>query len=82
MHTKMQKWGNSQGVRLPKHILHEANIEIDDELKIIVSSGKIIIEPLKNIRNKYSIKELVSQMPRDYSSKELDWGKPEGKEEW
>ena len=36
----------------------------------------------KRGKNKYNIKELVSKMPENYKSKELDWGKPLGKEEW
>ncbi len=82
MHAKIQKWGNSQGLRFPKHVLQEVQINIGDELNIFVSNGKIIIEPLNYIKNKYNIKELVSQMPQNYSSKELDWGEPVGKEEW
>ena len=82
MHTKIQKWGNSQGLRFPKHILQEAHINIGDELNILVNNGKIIIEPLNNIRNIYNIKKLVSQMPETYSLEEMDWGKPVGKEEW
>jgi antitoxin MazE len=82
MHIKVQKWGNSQGLRFPKHVLQEANLNIGDELNIFVRNGKIILEPLNNVRNKYSLKELVSKMPDNYSSKELDWGPPIGKEEW
>jgi antitoxin MazE len=82
MHTKIQKWGNSQGLRFPKHILQEARIDVGDKLNIFVNNGKIIIEPLNNIKNKYTIKELVSKMPKNYSSGEFDWGNPVGKEEW
>jgi antitoxin MazE len=82
MHTKIQKWGNSQGIRFPKHILQETHINVGDELNVFVSNGKIIIEPLNNVKNKYNIKELVARIPKDYVSKELEWGKPVGKEEW
>ncbi|MBC8183070.1 AbrB/MazE/SpoVT family DNA-binding domain-containing protein [candidate division KSB1 bacterium] len=82
MQTKIQKWGNSQGLRFPKQILQEAQVSIGDKLNIFVYKGKIIIEPLNNIKNKYNIKELVSKMPKNYSSKELDWGNTVGKEEW
>ncbi|MBN1996906.1 transcriptional regulator/antitoxin, MazE [candidate division KSB1 bacterium] len=82
MHTKLQKWGNSQGLRLTKHILQEAEINMDDDLNIFVRDGKIIIEPVNKTRNKYNIKDLVSQIPNDYKIKEMDWGKPVGKEEW
>ncbi len=82
MLTKMQKWGNSQGLRFPKHLLQEAHINIGDELNVFISDGKIVIEPVNNIKNKYHIKELVSRMPQNYSSEELDLGSPVGKEEW
>jgi antitoxin MazE len=82
MQTKIQKWGNSQGLRFPKHILKEAQINVEDELNIFVADGKIIIEPVNNIKNKYKIKDLVSRMPQNYSSEELDWGLPIGKEIW
>lgn len=82
MQTKIQKWGNSQGLRLPTHILQEAQINIGDKLEIFVNDGKIIIESLNNIKNRYKIKELVSQMPPNYSPNELDWGEPVGREEW
>ncbi len=79
MQTRIQKWGNSQGLRFPKHILHEAHINVGDKLNIFVNNGKITIEPF-NIKNKYKIEELVSKMPKNYFSKELDWGNPVGKE--
>ena len=46
MLTKIQKWGNSQGLRFPKHVLQEADINIGDELNMTVSNRKIIIEPI------------------------------------
>jgi antitoxin MazE len=82
MQTKIQKWGNSQGLRFPKHILQEAQISVEDELNIFVSDGKIVIEPVNKNKNKYKIKDLVSQMPKNYSTDELDWGRPVGKEIW
>ncbi len=81
MYAKIQKWGNSQGLRFPKHVLQEAHIKVGDELNIFVCDGKIIIELLNNTRNKYNIKDLVSRILKNYLSKELDWGAPVGKEE-
>ena len=34
------------------------------------------------VRGKYDLRELVSKMPPNYQAKELDWGKPKGKEVW
>ena len=65
MLTKMKKWGNSQGLRFPKAILEEARMAVGDEVTVSVRGRKIIIEPVKKIRGRYDLKELVSKMPKD-----------------
>ena len=82
MVTKVQKWGNSQGLRFSKAILEEAHINVGDQVNISVQKGQIIVEPLTKVRGKYDLRELVSKMPKDYQVEELDWGKPTGKEVW
>ena len=44
MTIKIQKWGNSQGIRIPKVILDELSISDKDELEIKVEDNKILIE--------------------------------------
>ncbi len=82
MHTKIQKWGNSQGLRIPKVVLDEIQSSIGDEVEVYSQEGKIIIEPTKRIRGKISLKSLVKKIPKNYKTQEIDWGKPLGKEEW
>lgn len=82
MVTKVQKWGNSQGLRFSKAILEEAHINVGDQVNISVQEGQIIVEPVTKVRGKYDLRELVSKMPKDYQVEELDWGKPTGKEVW
>ncbi len=82
MHTKIQKWGNSQGLRIPKVVLDEIQSSIGDEVEVYSQEGKIIIEPVKRIRGKISLKSLVKKIPQNYKAQEVDWGKPLGKEEW
>jgi len=82
MHTKIQKWGNSQGLRIPKVVLNEIQSSIGDEVEVYSQEGKIIIEPVKRIRGKISLKSLVKKIPKNYKALEVDWGKPLGKEEW
>ncbi len=82
MVTKVQKWGNSQGLRFSKAILEEAHINVGDQVNISVKKGQIIVEPVTKVRGKYDLRELVSQMPQNYQVEELDWGKPIGKEVW
>ena len=82
MLTKIQKWGNSQGLRFSKTILDEAEIQVGDEVNISVQEGKIIVEPVYRVRNKFDITKLVAEMPEDYQVEEIDWGSPTGREEW
>ena len=82
MRTKVQKWGNSQGFRVTKTLLDEAGIHVGDEVDVSVRRGRIIVEPVSRIRERYDLKDLVSKMPEDYRPEELDWGPPTGKELW
>jgi antitoxin MazE len=82
MVTKVQKWGNSQGLRIAKHVLEDARIEVGDDVSVTVRDGVIVISPVKRVRGKCDLKQLVSKIPRDFKSDELDWGKPVGKEVW
>ena len=82
MVTKVQKWGNSQGLRLAKHLLEEANISIGDDVEVTGKGGVIIISPVKRPREKRDLKELVSRIPRNYQAGEVDWGKQVGRETW
>ncbi len=82
MYTKIQKWGNSQGLRLSKNVLEDARLKIGDEVEVVVQEGVIVIAPIRKIRGRYRIEELVAQIPEDYQASEVDWGKPVGKEAW
>ena len=82
MHTKIQKWGNSQGLRIPKVLLDEIQFSIGDEVEVYSQEGKIIIEPTKQARGKISLKSLIKKIPKNYKAQETDWGKPLGNEEW
>ena len=82
MLSKVQKWGNSQGLRLTKALLQEVQIHVGDEVNVSVQKGRIIIEPVTKVRGRYDLKELVSKMPQKYHAEELDWGEVTGKEAW
>ena len=82
MLTKVQKWGNSQGLRVTKALLDEAGIHVGDEVHVSARRGRIIVEPVSRIRGRYDLKALVSKIPAEYRPEELDWGPPAGKELW
>ncbi len=82
MLVKVQKWGNSQGIRLSKEILAQANILVGDELEIVTTQDQIVIKPARKIRGKYKIEDLVAKLPHNYQTEEMDWGVPVGLEVW
>jgi antitoxin MazE len=82
MIVKVQKWGNSQGIRLSKEILNQANILIGDELEVFTTEDQLVIKPVYKIRGKYKIEDLVAKLPANYQVEELDWGEPVGMEVW
>lgn len=80
MTTTIQKWGNSQGVRIPKILLDTVNWSDNEQIMIVVDNGKLIIEKAKTKRK--NIKELFADYKGDYKPIEVDWGDPEGEEIW
>ena len=59
MKTKLRKIGNSSGIILSKRILEQLDIEENDELKLAVEDGKILIEKVSEGRANW--KELFLQ---------------------
>jgi len=82
MITTIQKWGNSQGVRLPKNILENANMLETFEVEIISEKNNIIIRPLTVKKKHKCIQELFAGYDEEYKTKEIDWGSPKGDEIW
>ncbi len=82
MVTKIQKWGNSQGLRLARQILEDARISVGDDVDVAVREGMIVIAPVRRIRGRQSLQALVARIPKNYKPEETDWGKPVGNEVW
>lgn len=79
MTTTIQKWGNSQGIRIPKVILDTVKWDENEEIIILVENEKLIIEKANNRKN---IKELFKDYKGKYEPVEMDWGETVGDEIW
>ena len=79
MYTTIQKWGNSQAIRLPRSILEKTGLEEKDKVELIVKEGSIVIVPTKK---HLTIRERAADYDGDYKTTEWDTGKPTGKEIW
>ena len=84
--TTIKKWGNSQGIRIPKGILDQINLHEEDELEIIVDEEILVI---RKIKKKYkNLKERIEdfhgkpfeEITYIDTESEIPWGLPEGNE--
>jgi len=81
MTVTISSWGNSQGLRFPKDIMKELHLSIGDKVKLLIENQKIIIEPIRQRREKYDINELVQKLPKNYRPQET-FETQIGLEEW
>jgi antitoxin MazE len=77
--TQVAKWGNSLGLRLPKSVAREAQLDVGDTVDVSVDNGAIVIRPS---RPRYSLDELVRRITPKNRHDESDWGGPLGDEVW
>lgn len=80
MQAQIKAWGNSQGIRISKDILQEANIAIDDILDVKASDGMIML--VKPCRHK-TLEERAAEFDDKLNfDGEYNWGEPVGREAW
>ena len=60
MLTKVQKWGNSFALRIPKTFADEMQMTVDTAVELSIADGKLVITPVE--RSEYSLEELLSQI--------------------
>jgi len=77
MYGAIQKWGNSQGLRIPKGALHTAQLKEGDAVEIIPEDGQIII---RKARGYLSLDALFAGYSGDYRCAEADTGDSVGRE--
>ena len=80
MEVKIQKWGNSAGIRIPSSILKSLNLKTNDILNIEQKENKIIISIPK--KKKISLEERFKNYHGENLAKDFTWDDPVGKEIW
>jgi antitoxin MazE len=80
MRTKVQKWGNSLAIRIPKLFAQNIRLRNNDSVELLLKKGKLIISPITD--KEYTLEELLSGVTVDNVHNEIDMGKPVGKEVW
>lgn len=78
--AKVQKWGNSMALRLPKPIVQEVGMKEGGLVDLSVSRGKLLVLPIK--KPEYSLKKLLKAIRPQNIHREIDTGQPVGNEIW
>ncbi|OGL44048.1 MAG: multidrug transporter MatE [Candidatus Schekmanbacteria bacterium RBG_13_48_7] len=78
MKSRIQKWGNSLAVRIPKAFIIEAGLGQHTQVEISISQGKIVIESVK--KEDFSLEEILKKITVDNLHGEVDTGHAVGKE--
>lgn len=80
MYATIQKWGNSQAIRIPKGILEMADLHENDRVEISVENDRIIIKRIS--RRHKTLEERLKGYAGEYKTYEWDTGEAIGKEVW
>jgi antitoxin MazE len=80
MKARIQKWGNSLALRIPKPFAEESNLREDSPVEISVRSGKLVVVAIEETQ--LSLDELVAKITPENRHAEIETGTPVGNEFW
>jgi len=80
MKARVQKWGNSLALRIPKSFAAHSNIKQGSVVDLSLDNGRMIVEAAKE--QEYSLEELLAQVTKKNLHSEVDFGAPVGNEVW
>ena len=80
MTIRVQKWGNSLGIRIPKALAQEVDVSRDSEVQVQAVDGKILITPVR--KKALSLRQLLSKVTISNLHTEVEDGPAVGKEVW
>lgn len=78
--TRIQKWGNSLGLRIPRSFAQEAGVGAGSEVDLSVEDGDLVVRPAR--RRRYQLKDLLARVTARNLHGEVDVGQPVGREVW
>ena len=80
MRSKVQTWGNSLAVRIPRAFALELGLEHDLPVDVSVHEGVVVVAPLR--QPVYSLDQLLAGVSPRNKHTEFDFGGPVGHEAW
>jgi antitoxin MazE len=80
MKTRVQKWGNSLALRIPKSFAAEAGLHADAAVELSLVDGTLVVQPIRP--QPLTLEELLRGVTDENLPGEWETGPAVGKEVW
>jgi antitoxin MazE len=80
MRARVQKWGNSLALRIPRSFAAETQIQADSEVDLALEGGRLVITPVTPPA--VTLEELLAGVTEENRHGEWDTGPAVGSEVW
>ena len=80
MVIKIQRWGNSLALRIPKAFVQEIQLKPGSAVKLSVHQGKLMVQRIS--APAFTLEELLKKVTPQNLHKEIETGPPVGRETW
>jgi antitoxin MazE len=80
MRARVQRWGNSLALRIPRAFATETAIEQGSEVELTLDEGRLVVTPIADPA--FSLEALLADVTPENLHGEVDFGSPEGDEAW
>jgi antitoxin MazE len=78
MKSRIHKWGNSLGLRIPKAMADEAGLVDQSPVEISMRDGELIVQALAP--QKMNLRHMLREVTPENLHAEVDSGPPQGRE--
>lgn len=79
MRVRIQKWGNSLALRIPRAFAKEAHLEPNSEVEVSLVEGKLILVP---VEPEPTLDDLLAGITEENIHREIETGPAVGREVW
>ncbi|MCZ6679731.1 MAG: AbrB/MazE/SpoVT family DNA-binding domain-containing protein [Candidatus Poribacteria bacterium] len=80
METRVQKWGNSLALRIPKPLATEIGLKPNSPVELSLVDGKLVIAPVR--QPGLQLEDLLAKVTEQNRHGEIDTGAAVGGEVW
>ncbi len=80
MKVRIQKWGNSLALRIPKALAEEVHVRQNTQVELSLVNGKIVVEPVEPPA--WNLEDLLEGVTEENLHLEIESGPSVGKEVW